>query len=111
MKRAISIVALLLMLTPATTHALIYPFGGMIMWAYPCTCTGSYLVYVGLPRPASILVTPASRIFLNYMFFKPGTWVLGNAATVGAPCLNPVCYGVCCPTGYGLPVIIMGTSL
>lgn len=101
----------LLQATPIRSEAVIYPFGGPIIWAYPCVCTGSYLLYVGTPNPGAFLYTPASLLFLNYMIFKPGTWVLGTAFTAPAACLNPVCFGACCPTGFGMPIEMVGTSL
>jgi hypothetical protein len=117
MKKILIALTLLAAMLPAVApikayaQAGLYPFGGPIIWAYPCTCTASYLIYVGPPNPGVVLLNPTSLLFLNYIFMKPGTYVLGNAYTAPAPCLNPVCYGVCCPTGVGMPVQMMGTSL
>lgn len=38
------------------------PFGGMILFAIPCTCNASTLLIVGPPVPGAYMLTPATII-------------------------------------------------
>ncbi len=102
-------------LTPGTAEALglFTPFGGRVIATLPCTCGASTLITVGLPRPGTFLITPASRVYKNYRPI-PGRWVLGIAGGF-APCMMAVFIPIppfvtCAPTGGGGLVIRMGTS-
>lgn len=60
-------------------------FGGRILFAVPCTCSGNYLLTIGLPRPATVVFQPGvSSSYLFHQFYRPGAWVLGNYSSGGS---------------------------
>ena len=72
-------------------EVLAFPFGGPILYAYPCTCSGTWLVFVG---PTANLATSAflldyemgTELYSSYNLpFAP--WVLGEAEES-----VPICY-------------------
>ncbi len=88
------------------------PFGGRSLAVTPCTCNGCLLIAVGPPRGGLFMYCPflGSRLYMNGNLF-PLAWQLGRAFPVPVACLNPVCSGACCPTGAGLLIDKVGTSV
>jgi len=90
------------------------PFGGKIYFIFDCTCSLAYLVFIGPPSPAIILV-PYSFLGspLNYLWRNittVGVWALGLYLPFPPPCLVGK---ACIPAPYqpdGL-IFMSGTSL
>lgn len=89
------------------------PFGGLIVWEYPCTCSpGTFMVYLSLPRPGIYAINPiilGPLLFLDKVV-APGSWLLGTYLPGVQSCL--MYYGVTCAPFPVLGTISMtGTSL
>lgn len=83
------------------------PFGGMVLFEIPCTCSAGVMLIVGPPKGGSFILTPASRIYAKYQPL-PGHWVLGLAdATL--PCVVGI-PPACIPAGEGPAIRMIGTS-
>lgn len=65
------------------------PFGGIIIYAMPCTCNApNWGVKVGPPVGGDFIYIPGSTwLFSEYQIFRPGPWVLGMAGG-SAPCMQ-----------------------
>ena len=85
--------------------ALGVPFGGLVLWEYPCTCSpGTIMVYLSLPRPGLYAVNPTALgplLFLDKVI-APGSWLLGSYAPGVQSCI--MYYGVTCA-----PFPVLGT--
>lgn len=81
------------------------PFGGLVSWMYPCTCSpGTFMVYLWLPRPGIYAITPwalGPLLFLDKVV-APGSWLLGSYVPGAQSCI--MYYGVTCA-----PFPVMGT--
>lgn len=98
------------MFLPSRVLALIgvgTPFGGMVLFEIPCTCSGSSMIFVGPPRPGTFIIDSGTRIYEKYQPFV-GHWVLG-LADASVPCLEATPVG-CIPVGEGGRIRIVGTS-
>lgn len=89
------------------------PFGGIIVYAAPCTCsTPNWGIKVGPPVGGSFIYSPGSSdLRAWYNLFHPGPWVLGIAQGY-APCMQQD-YPSCTPdkvVAGGPVMIIVGTS-
>ncbi len=93
-------------------EAVIVPFGGRSLGVMPCTCNACLLIAIGPPRGGLYMYCPlfGSRLYMNGNLFPPAHQ-LGRAFAVPIACLNPVCKGACCPTGAGLLIDKIGTSI
>lgn len=94
-------------------HALGMPFGGLVLWQYPCTCSpGTIMVYLSLPRPGIYAISPLQLgplLYLNKVV-APGSWLLGTYIPGAQTCF--MYYGVTCAPFPVLGTINMtGTSL
>lgn len=107
------VIAVLLVPDSAQALGLFTPFGGRVLATIPCTCSASTMITVGLPRPGTFILTPASRIYKNYLPI-PGRWVLGIATGV-SPCMVLIPLPIppfmtCIPMGAGGVIVRIGTS-
>lgn len=79
------VIAVLIMFMPSFAFAGI--FGGKILFAVPCTCSGNYLLTIGPPRPATLVFQPGISVsYLFHQVYRAGAWALGNYSS-GGSCL------------------------
>ena len=87
-------------------------FGGMVVYVFPCTCSGNWLVgMVPLSVPPLALMThyTGSQAFLN--FNAPFTlFMLGSYIPQGAPCLMYAVFGCFPLPSQAQTVPMLGTS-
>jgi hypothetical protein len=67
------------------------PFGGKILFVFPCTCSFGFVDTIGPPRPAIIfipivfLASPLNHLWKQIL--TPGVWTLGLYFLPPVPCL------------------------
>ncbi|MDO8521076.1 MAG: hypothetical protein Q7S52_03095 [bacterium] len=87
------------------------PFGGLSLSVTWCPCSFNLWIIVGPPRGGSYMFQfGGSMLYLFGQIFRPGAWLLGLASPTPVACLIPVPHG-CAPIGWGLPILIVGTSM
>jgi len=88
------------------------PFGGMVSFVQPCTCSCGAVVVVGPPRGGPYLYCPGvTQVFEYFQIPRPGVWLLGLSSPPAA-CL--IWAGKICVPAPIQPIgtiIIVGTSL
>lgn len=88
------------------------PFGGRVLAAIPCTCSGNLLMTVSPPMGGQFVYFPGTQAYMNYnLGLSTGMWALG-LYTPGGVCLQFVGKG-CVPFGAPIGTIspTVGTSL
>lgn len=85
------------------------PFGGMILYTFPCTCSANLLVTVGTPRGGVFVYQPGASQIFSHFAIHPGAWILGGFEPVGV-CLQYVGKG-CVPIPNEGTIVMAGTSL
>lgn len=121
--KPLSIIAFFVLVTVAfsirvnSTDAIL-GFGGEILSAVPCTCSGNYAIVVGTPTPGIYIYEPSiagaigTKLDEYFMLWEPGPWVLGTYTLGGVCTITAV--PACVP--FGNPVtnrtmIEVGTSM
>lgn len=88
------------------------PFGGLVGFVQPCTCSCGAVVVVGPPVGGSFLYCPGiTQVFAYYQIPRPAVWLLG-LYTPGGACL--IWAGKLCVPAPIQPmgtIIMTGTSL
>ena len=82
------------------------PFGGPLLTVVPCD--GGLWITVGPPAilPNSFIILAGGTLVYRYGAFHPGANVIGTWDEVGIPCIVGVV-----PVGFGVHVLMIGTSL
>ena len=120
MKYKILFFTIILFVVPLFSEAqtLTTPFGGSILTAFPCTCSGGYYIYVddlysGMSKPIYFQFG-VSRLNSNYNIFTPTVNLLGSYSSgsqcliyAGTSCYRQQTYGMI--TTYGLPGVGTGS--
>lgn len=110
---SISIVTVAILISGSLVYTALgsgIPFGGMVLFSYPCNCSAGYLVIIGPPRGGQFVYQIGTPQFANYQLPREGVWALGLYSP-GAVCMIYVgkgCSSFGSPIGTILP--ITGTS-
>lgn len=89
----------------------VFIFGGKVITAIPCTCSGNFLVTISPPIPGQFVYYMGTQGFQNYNMPLPGIWALGEYVP-GGVCLmyaGKGCVNFGAPIGTISPLV--GTSI
>lgn len=88
------------------------PFGGKVISAIPCPCSGSFLLTLSPPTAGQYIYYPGTQRYLNFNLPQIGVWAVG-LYTPGGICLIPSGKSGCAPLGVPIGTITptVGTSL
>ena len=87
------------------------PFGGKVMTAIPCTCSGNFLLTVSPPKGGQFVYYLGTQAYLSYNLPSTGVWALG-LYTPGGICMMYAGVG-CSPFGAPIGTVTqtVGTSV
>lgn len=95
------------------------PFGGLVNFSIPCTCSGGVVIYYTplylgskIPVTGSLWFPPVAKLYAWFLLGVPKTWNLGSYIPGASACLvvapNPV--DPCVPIPAAGTIQYMGTS-
>jgi hypothetical protein len=97
--------------TSAYATSPLYAFGGRLTTVFYCTCMNAYLLTITGPKPGMFIYYPGvTTLYMYFMALIPGVQQIGTASMTPVPGMVYAGTG-CAPSGAGMPIIMMGTSL